>query len=84
MQIAEKISIPLPSEVVKIIREKVGSGIYSSNSEVIREALRNWIECNQSFTTLDTAIARGLSDAKNGRKQDIETVRQELHGRFGS
>ena len=44
MQTAEKLSITLPPEMVRIIREKVGAGIYSSNSEVIREALRGWME----------------------------------------
>ncbi len=37
---AEKLSITLPFELAKLVREKVRSGIYSSNSEVIREALR--------------------------------------------
>src|ERR1700675_1996058 len=39
-QNAEKLSITLPAEMVRVIREKVASGAYSSNSEVIRDALR--------------------------------------------
>ena len=39
MQTVEKFSITLPTEMVRVIREKVGTGTYSSNSEVIREAL---------------------------------------------
>lgn len=37
---AEKLSITLPHEMARMVREKVGTGDYSSNSEVIREALR--------------------------------------------
>ena len=39
-QPAEKLSITLPREMAQMVREKVGTGDYSSNSEVIREALR--------------------------------------------
>lgn len=38
--VAEKLSITLPPELAKMVRDKVESGTYSSNSEVIREALR--------------------------------------------
>lgn len=38
---AEKLSITLPAEMVRLIREKVDLGAYASNSEVIREALRD-------------------------------------------
>jgi antitoxin ParD1/3/4 len=84
MQTAEKLSITLPAEMVRVIREKVGTGTYSSNSEVIREALRGWMEREQRLATLDAAIARGVADADTGRTQEIETVREELRRRFES
>lgn len=37
---AEKLGITLPHEMAQMVRDKVGAGDYSSNSEVIREALR--------------------------------------------
>ena len=77
-QIAEKLSITLPAEMVRLIREKVNKGGYASNSEVIREAMRGWMERENRLLALDTAIARGLADAEAGRVQDIDTVRQEL------
>ena len=82
MQTAEKLSITLPAEMVRVIREKVGTGTYSSNSEVIREALRGWMEREQRLASLDAAIARGVADT--GRTQEIETVREELRRRFES
>lgn len=43
---AEKISIALPSEMVHIIRIAVATGEYASSSEVVRDALRDWIYKN--------------------------------------
>ena len=40
MQSAEKLSITLPPEMASFIRQKVESGLYGSNSEIIREAMR--------------------------------------------
>ncbi|MGZ8218663.1 type II toxin-antitoxin system ParD family antitoxin [Methylomagnum sp.] len=81
---AEKLSITLPAEMARLIREKVGTGAYDSDSEVIREAVRGWMDREQSLATLDTAIARGLADAEAGRVQDIDAVRGELRCRFES
>ncbi len=79
---AEKLSITLPAEMVRLIREKVDRGVYASNSEVIREAMRGWMERESRLTALDAAIARGVADAQAGRVQDVETVQQELGKRF--
>jgi len=81
---AEKLSITLPAEMVRLIREKVDRGAYASNSEVIREAMRGWMERESRLAALDAAIARGVADAQAGRVQDVEMVRQELGKRFES
>lgn len=82
MQTAEKLSITLPSEMVRVIREKVDSGAYGSNSEVIRIALRGWMEREQRLSALDSAIVRGVADAEAGRIQEIGTIREELRKHF--
>jgi antitoxin ParD1/3/4 len=41
---AEKLSITLPADMAQTIRAAVSAGGYSSNSEVIREAMRLWQE----------------------------------------
>ena len=81
MHTAEKLSITLPSEMADFIRQKVDSGLYGSNSEIIREALRGMIERDRRLEQLDAAIACGLADAEAGRVQDINTVRAELRSR---
>ena len=40
MSTTEKLSITLPTDMARMIREKVAQGAYASNSEVIREGLR--------------------------------------------
>lgn len=42
MPTIEKLSIALPSEMAAIVRQAVDVGEYSSNSEVVRDALRDW------------------------------------------
>ncbi len=42
MPTIEKLSIALPSEMAAVVRRAVDAGEYSSNSEVIRDALRDW------------------------------------------
>lgn len=79
---AEKLSITLPAEMVRLIREKVDRGAYASNSEVIREAMRGWMERETRLAALDAAISNGVADAQAGRVQELETVRQELGKRF--
>lgn len=78
MQSAEKLSITLPPEMAAFIRRKVESGLYGSNSEIIREALRGLMERERRLEQLDGAIAQGLADAEAGLVQEIEAVRQEL------
>jgi antitoxin ParD1/3/4 len=56
----------------------VETGLYGSNSEIIREALRGLIERERRLERLDGAIALGLADAEAGRVQEIEAVRREL------
>jgi antitoxin ParD1/3/4 len=42
MPTIEKLSIALPAEMAALVRRAVDGGEYSSNSEVIRDALRDW------------------------------------------
>ena len=67
MQTAEKLSITLPAEMVRVIRAKVEAGAYASNSEVIREAMRGWLERERHFTTLEAAIDRGIASIEAGQ-----------------
>jgi antitoxin ParD1/3/4 len=78
MPTSEKLSITLPADMVRVIRTKVEQGGYSSNSEVIREALRGWLEREHQLATLNAAIDRGIADADAGRVAHSEQVRKAL------
>jgi len=80
MQSAEKLSITLPPEMASFIRQKVDSGLYGSNSEIIREAMRGLMERERRLERLDGGSALGLADAEAGRVEEIEAVRRELRG----
>jgi antitoxin ParD1/3/4 len=84
MQAAEKLSITLPAEMVRVIRDKVSTGAYGSNSEIIREALRGWMERERRMELLDQAIAQGIADAEAGRTQEIDEVRTEIGKYFAT
>jgi len=76
----ERLSITLPPEMASFIRQKVDSGLYGSNSEIIREAMRALMERERRLERLDGAMALGLADAEAWRVQEIEALRRELHG----
>ena len=42
MQSAEKISITLPPDMLRLLREAVAGGEYASTSEALRDAVRAW------------------------------------------
>jgi antitoxin ParD1/3/4 len=68
--------------MVRLIRDRVASGAYGSNSEVIRDALRAWFERDRRLAALDVAIATGIADAEAGRLQPVESVRAQLRTRL--
>ena len=68
--------------MVRSIHDRVISGDYSSNSELIHEALRGWIDRDNRLKALDTAINKGVADAEVGWSHDIETVGEDLRKRF--
>jgi len=84
---AEKLSITLPAEMARMIRREVESGAYSSNSEVIREAIRLWQDRRgERDGRLDTIRAqlqaaaddpRRITDDELGRHFDARLAEAE-------
>jgi len=70
MPTIEKLSIALPAEMAALVRRAVDGGEYSSNSEVIREALRDW-------TYKRNLREQRLSDL---RKRWLEAVADDSEG----
>lgn len=61
----EKISVALPPEMVSMVREAVEAGEYSSSSEVVREALRDWSHKR-------TLREKGLEELRRVWRQALE------------
>jgi len=81
MKPAGQMSITLTPELEQMVRAEVESGGYASNSEVIREALREHYK-TMKLKELDAALDRGIADIEAGRsmpvRQAFAQIRREL------
>jgi antitoxin ParD1/3/4 len=81
----ERLTITLPSDMAAVVKGAVEGGDYASNSEVVREALRDWKMKRalqlQELAALKAAIDRGLADVAEGRVQDFDADRIIERGR---
>ena len=84
MPTIEKLSIALPSEMAAIIRRAVEAGEYSSNSEVIRDALHDWTHKRnlreQSLGELRNHWEEAVADNSDGL--DPNEVFDRLEGKY--
>ena len=80
----EKFSVTLPGEMARVIHERVSSGNYGSVSEVIRDAMRAWLQRERRLAALDAALMRGITELDAGQGQDAEQVRKELRERLSA
>ena len=66
MQSAEKISITLPPEMLRLLREAVSDGEYASTSEALRDAIRAWhrqrLEDAERLAALRARARESLAD----------------------
>lgn len=82
-------NVNLTPELEELIRKKVSSGLYNSNSEVVREALRLLAEQDRlreaHAAELRAAVAEGLAQADRGETVDgpefVADVRERLRNR---
>ncbi|MCK6413062.1 MAG: type II toxin-antitoxin system ParD family antitoxin [Azonexus sp.] len=79
------LNVSLPPELEKRVRQHVESGLYSSASEVIREALRLF-EAYQgvqaaNLAALKADIAVGMADMAAGRVRELDLAELKQRGR---
>jgi antitoxin ParD1/3/4 len=74
MPTIEKLSIALPAEMATLVRRAVDAGEYSSNSEVVRDALRDWThkrsQREQSLKSLRKLWQEAVADDSEGLDPD--------------
>jgi antitoxin ParD1/3/4 len=74
MQSAEKISITMTPEMMRVIRESVDAGEYTSVSEVFRDAVRAWQrerdEHAERLNAIRARVRRSLDDPRPSLSAD--------------
>jgi len=81
MRTTRQFSITLPDELAEMVRAKVASGEYASDSEVIRDGLRTLAARDRAVESwlLNTAApALDALQADPSRALDISQVRERL------
>ena len=85
MSNVEKVSIALTPDMAAIVREAVSNGEYASNSEVVREALRDWQVKRrlqqQELEELRRLWREGLSSGP-GRLDSMDALKAEARRRY--
>jgi antitoxin ParD1/3/4 len=84
MPTIEKLSIALPREMATLVRRAVDAGEYSSNSEVVREALRDWTHKRnlreQSLKNVRKLWQEAVADDSEGL--DPDAVFDQLESKY--
>lgn len=79
------LNVSLPPELEMRVRQHVESGLYSSASEVIREALRLFETYHSvqaaSLASLRADIAQGVADIEAGQVREISVSELKQRGR---
>lgn len=84
----EQLIISIPSDIATEVRDAVQDGHYSSASDIVQEALRDWqakrLAAEQGLAELKTDIHKGIADAEAGRLLDFDIDRVARQGRARS
>jgi antitoxin ParD1/3/4 len=79
------LNVSLPPELENRVRQHVESGLYSSASEVIREALRLFEAYHgvqaANLASLKADIAQGVADIAAGRMRELDANELKQRGR---
>lgn len=81
-------NVNLTPELERLVQEKVKSGLYNNQSEVVREALRLMAEQDRvreaQLAGLRQALAQGVAEADRGELLDGPTVIKEMRDKLHS
>jgi antitoxin ParD1/3/4 len=76
------ISADLGSRLEDIVNQLVSTGRYNSKSEVLREGVRLVQEREKRLAALDAALAKGISDADDGRVKPGHEVLDRIEAKY--
>jgi antitoxin ParD1/3/4 len=72
MPTAEKVSITMTPEMLRVIRETVDAGEYASTSEVVRDAMRVWQRDRQEHAERLNAIRSRIRRSFEDPRPDLD------------
>lgn len=83
MGAVERMTITMPAEMAKTLRQTVAGGAYASMSEVVRKALRDWTRNAErhEMEALRVAIKAGLG---SGPGIPADRIFAKLHARYAA
>lgn len=82
MKPAGQMTLTLTEELERFVREEARRGAFASNSEYVRNLIRERFlkerDREQKLKALDDALARGISDAEAGRVMPLDEAFERL------
>lgn len=82
MKPAGQMTLTLTEELEQFVREEARRGAYASNSEYVRDLIRERYirerDHAEKLKALDEALARGIADADAGRVMPIDEAFKRL------
>lgn len=82
MKPAGQMTLTLTEELERFVREEARRGAYASNSEYVRDLIRERYTRERERATklkaLDEALARGIADAEAGRVMPLDEAFRRL------
>lgn len=86
LQAEETMTVTLPADMVRLVKEAVASGDYPSTHDVFIEAIQQWSHQREAawagFEDTQSAVAKGLADINAGRVKDAEVVFSILKAKY--
>ena len=87
MKPAGQMTLTLTAELEQFVREEARRGAFASNSEYVRNLVRErYLEERDraaKLKALDDALARGIADADAGRTQPLDEAFRRLRAELG-
>ena len=81
----ERLTVTLPASMAADIKAAVVEGQYASNSEIVREALRDWkikrATQQKEVALLKADIDKGMADLAAGRVRNFDARRIAKRGK---
>jgi Arc/MetJ-type ribon-helix-helix transcriptional regulator len=76
-----------PPDVEKLVKERMAAGGYTSEDEVLRDALEalgyfvhSQMEAEEEYRQTVAAVREGVADMEAGRTRPLRTIFEEAHG----